>query len=1591
MTYSSVITTDAPQNWFRLADASGSTVVDSGSVGGTASVTGSPLFGQPSAGYIDGNSMYFASGQTITKGITGAQGTTFTVEFWFKRDTAVSGQHDVVRTFNAGSSQYFNISMSATAISVSNSSQYLANTTTHWDGAWHHIGVVCNAGAVNVYVDGVSKGSTTGLFMGTNATSGTTIVYGSGANQLGACWIDEIAYYKKAVTQARLLAHYNEGMTVQSTPVTVTPPAATMSLAAPAVVTSVTSNTTQAVPAIATAVSAPDASVAVSTNITTAVPAVAGSIAAPAVSLSTDSSIAVPAIDTALAMPDVISRAYTDTAVSAPAIEMGSVDAPGGVTTSTEFHRTVTAPAEALSIAMPVPNVYMVNSISVAAPAMTVSLTSVAPVKVEGVNVYVPTQDRGKVGSNYSGTAIEVTAPYLVKFPDITVGKHVTKATLTFTSQTSGSISISLASAAWTESGTTDVGAVAGATIVSPAQGTNGIRSIDVTSLASRWADGTNANYGFVLSWSDTARTIRTREYGATGPSLALVFGDQSHAINEAPVVALDIAAIDASVSTTYAVSNSVPAITAGLGFVGGIGTAINPDFTGEVPAMSVNLFTPVVDVAVRYPVTVDIPSMYVGNLENEPATINLTTNRLAVAPAIKINMKWIGIYMEEADRYLARLNSILASGNNVWYKLGGETAGATRLIDSAGTRYDGYVFGTPDFNIPDGPELRKAAHFDGIDDYLVVGPYTTSGNYDNTQDIRYGDHAVTIEFSIRTTQLDGTVFNAAGGGNGAAAAISQTYFALPAIKNKLNLKNGYLHVIDDMLGTKTLTRSGFISDGEWHHVVMSMPVSTTGKTGLLDDIAPSFIMVDGKIVLARYGLTGGEGWAPYAFMADADFQPSTPVLLSSHPQRGNNVTGYLAGDLRDVIVRLNQYTDIQTAQTTYYEWSDSAVMNPGPMTVSLAGVNPSKVKGNTKRMLAIYGLPTSYNGATGQFTGFEPLNTYKSKWSGFIIQSFEGSIAEFDRNGWHRVLGTSVGAWVFQTPAVFSAGDFVVYPVSITGAGAPSVDGIRNPDAETDSTGQFVDYETGLPRFIDLQNDLSEPITDFDAVTVVNYPWTGPNGYDVPKTGVNNPGTNPLDAPEFGMYQRDMGMTNSEWGVARDNLRDSILEAVYEGVNLWIGEYHMAQHLGFINQIDIHDSGWWYTGEYADNTNFAGRNLDMANLTDVMGAKGTASKWIEGGNGYYSYPQMNIYRRVVSEVPGLTDLPTNEITAMVEGWSKDEWKPNGSFLAYNIDKRPNGLVVGDRVFMDVMFRRETKWDSPTEAGAMTGFEPSKRIQIVSARPQGIVGRVVTSETDFYSGPNGVAVANPYKDNAYTIAVERGSVVRGRPIRGRVFIELMDLGARYAGVQEDKNKMKWNGDNVPGNVAPSNWSFDTRRYKEVKLQNVTTVFSIASSNDAEGSPLKTKEVITNYFSYEEFNTIGYRKPSWHLRGLHWLSLTPDVSGDDFIGYAPAMTVDLRSPAPTASFQKAPLVAVNGAMRLDLEVRQPANYQDGSITERALPMELSLEVRGLGTTAQVPPMVIDLSTVAPVIDADAETLIVYMDNTNTVTLFIKEES
>jgi hypothetical protein len=1275
-------------------------------------------------------------------------------------------------------------------------------------------------------------------------------------------------------------------------------------------------------------------------------------------------------------------------------------------TTVPQVDIAVAPPVMTASLTAPNASVaaYTPVNINVAAPALAVSMDSVTPsVTIQTFVREDVTADKDKV----SGTGTTLNLDNLsgsnnsafFQFPTtVPTGKSRSgignfNFTYTGTSAVGQTYKVQRITSSWVESNATSP------TVVDTSHtGTfvTGLNTVDISEAIAAWESGA-PNYGIAIKITnlvgsgETSWTIPSRENATTAnrpyaqlsvtdvvvpvsvsapvmtlnlTAPAVAASAQRNITNDAPVAALELFAADAGVSTQVSVICTAQAISADLAFIGG--SSFNPDFSATATVMTLGLTSPNARQLIEYNAIIEAPATYLGNLENEPATINLTTNRLTVAPVMNMNMKWVGMYIESADRYLTKIAETV-SAHDLWYRMD-DVAGSTRALDyiSDGTNWkqSGYYFGSPAMQIPDGPQLRKAVHFDGVDDYMIVGPYTMDNqNRDSdTNDVTNG-MAVTVEFSIRTTQQNGVVFVGSGAGDAVIASQSQQYYSTPTLNgNELRIENGELVVANST--TKIRARKN-IADGQWHHIVMAIPSQdqmTATYMNYGSDLPASYIVIDGSPVLVRYGSFLGDSkayggyWLPYTFMARA-------TSVTSDPANGVSVNGLLSGDVRDLIVRYD-YLPRTEAEDIYYEWGNSTILNPEPITLSLDATPPFSVKGNVKKMLAIYGLPYSVSRSFPSL----PLYNYMSALSDLIIENFGGNVNPGTAGG----VGGSTP--VYYTPKSFTWGGYFVVPVNINGKPEMSIDGVLNSD-NTMANGRLVDDTTGMPRFLDLQSDLSaDVVREYDTITVVNYPA------EKQDDGVFTPG---VQAPSWHSKELipfnhlDTAMSDEQYAQAREAFRDSILQAAYDGCNLWIGEYHMAQHLGFIQGYDIHGTGQF---------DIPGRNIHAQDIDNQHLSAGNKVSGAGAGQvDYFSYPQANLFRRIVALVPGLTDLASYEfgLDKMVEGWNSDDYRPNGNYLAYDIVRRESGLQLGDHTRMTAVFEHSKYY------GQTSGYDPylnpRKHFSIVSAQPQGVAGTIIAREQVSYYGPDGVVVDNPFKDNAVTIAAERGTLVRGRAIRGRAFIELMETESDYY-IPEDKDKTLWGG-NRPSAGQVSTWDFDSRRSKEVKA----TVTNTRTVLNKDTGMIEMVSTTTTYLTFEGTTTINHLHVGMHTRGLNWLSEAPAEEAGDVRVYANTLTLNLAAPNATLNKTSSPAIQVVGAMRLDLEVRQPKNFSDGSVTERALPIEMSLELRGLGREIAVPPMSLTVTTPNPTLDVEADLVTVYIDGGRNITLFLKEDN
>lgn len=1519
---------------------------------------------------------------------------TWTMETWFKKanTTDALGYHEVVNSFDTNNqvviygddntghvALWYNFAGGARTKLVGP----LINDTN-----WHHAVAASDGTTVHFYVDGVDIGTTGPAGVGTFGTSTPLWVaaYGTAVNNEN--WhgsIDEVALWKgTALSQARVQAHYIAGGGAIPN-VTVTPPAMTGTL-------------------------------------TEVAPVVAGPVV--------DSTVAVPAMTLSLTEPTPVvtaNQGLTVTNSTGTLAAANTYDFGFGYTIGLQF-ATPTVPAgKRIQSATLVVGVTNQGGFASAGHTFNVK-----------IDRYATTFGTGSITTTHEATGT-LTAPSGAATTEQSV--DVTNIVKDWQSgSTNAGIQLS-----WIVGGTGPTGEYVWIPTASPYTtlqvALEDIPPTPVTVTAPVMTQSMTAPAPSVSAGADVTEIIPPITSTLSAPAPVVVGGTGYTTFSE--VMSASLAIMDPSVSATGNKTVVAPVMTASITDPAASVVIVNPDYTASAPAMVVNLTmpTPVTRIevdAITHAVPVSI------SLETEPATINTVTNVLtAPSPFSLTGLRMVGIYNDAADRYHNIIPTTI-DADDVWYKMN-ESMG-TKATDSsvanvpAGTvklEQDGQFFGTPVFGA-EGPQLRKAVTFNGSTDYLLVGPYSTddSGYYTNTNTLHSAGMDLTVEFSIRTTQLDGTIFNASGGADGALASISQTAFPFPIINGyKLNLSGGYLNIVTPSKTYKVKT--GFVSDGKWHHIVLSVAGNTPAETTnsqFLDDAVSSFLMVDGNPVLVRKGAEFGNGykWIPFSFMADSDFNKVvvdvSKSLVKAGP--GKNVKGYLAGDLSEVVVRLNSNMSEVMSQSVYYEWSDSSVVKAQPIQLSLE-MPKVTAKSNMKKMLAVYGLGWGY----ASNTGF-PLDTYMSTLSGMVIDHMSDGTLGLGPEWPHVIRASSANnpsAYYWKPVAFRLNEELMVYPVSIRGnsslgtAGLQSLNGFIDPDASTDSTGYFVDDTTGLPRFIDLQNDLAVDVTDFDVLTVVNYPWIDPEkGYDMGDSGFGVSSMYPMDGQ---LDQHRIGLTDTEWEDARDALRDSILDAAYNGVSLWIGEIHMAQHLGFIQGFDAHSIGYELYGTTDPVQDLLGANIGILenehaqaldrlhlNRANPVANGNDYLDWLYHaqmdpvvigamlgpGGTYMRTSQLNAYRRVHALMPGLTDLPAYDRTPeQIEAISWNRWLPNGDFWAYNVQKRPNGYQIGDYSEMDVVFLNSLFHGDYGVGGSDTGNNklwPSgdhlRRSVILSAKPQGIVGTVINTEIDGYWGPakvkgdGGTWIPNPYANNAVTIAAEVGSIVRGRPIKGRAFMEFMETSLHNFNIVEDENKDLWMGDSTQGKV--SFWDFDSRRAKEIKVaQTYSYQVSTRSAGSSDGV-MHLIPVTVQYIVSTPVSLIANPHSGWHFKGLHWLGLTPTVDLNDSISYPPAIQVSLVDPTPTVVTEKNEVVTV-AAINAWIELRNPANFAGGDVNEFATPMELAIHMGGLGSINVVPPMTASLSTAAPRIIGDVDLVTVYVDSGTSITLYLKEDN
>lgn len=1223
------------------------------------------------------------------------------------------------------------------------------------------------------------------------------------------------------------------------------------------------------------------------------------------------------------------------------------------------------------------------TSVTAQSPAIVINASAPAPV-VTAVDSTVPVTttynadyDADQYGNNdQTSTSLimqgGIDSAAYIHFPSVTftnpnhvIQSAILRVTEGFSNPSAATISVRRLTAAFTE-GTGSMATVAsvdhGISFNIPQAGSGATGrpyTVDITPIVQAWKDGA-AQHGIALvaTYSSAVNSTENATV-AYRPTLAVTMGP-------VPVVPVTVSvpAITATLTAPNAVSRAgQKTVVTGAGsgsvtmpapvistvktvkvqptaitftqlFAGGISR--NPDQFIHADAMVLSLTSPDVSGRGGSNHLVPIDDVIEINLEMSDSNFsNRLDKRNFVNGAMSLSARMVGIYTESGDRYKTYLPGTLTSLAR-WFPLD-EISGTTAndeaysiVLDSDGDevavgKNDALYVGGPEFNVQ-GPQLRPAVRFDGVDDYLSTGQVAPVGA------------SLNLEFSIKTTQQNGTFLT----GTGSSREYIRLIDGELVFENRSGLRN---HI------------NKYIADGEWHHVVIVLEHYLENMTN-----QRTFAVVDGNLEFTRY-------------LMDIDEDRLMPTAVMAQVI-GSTASDHLAGELADFIIRAGSPLTVSQAQKLYYEWSEATLVSPEPITINLS-VGQPKVIGSVKKMLVLYGAGHSPDPAN--FTYYSIFAAY-----GLSIQEYYNKTGnrEFPI---HKDKGSLFRSPNQETPRPFMMHGHLVYAAGIAGGTYRSAPGVIKPESLdiNNPAGYFIDDKTGEARFLNLQDDLVGGPEEYDVITVMNYP---PERSNIPVTYEGIVPTRfgePIDI-EYPMVSNPLSGIGapSNYPYERDRFRDSLLEAAYDGANLWIPEAHAAAHLGLITGYDKHYTyGQWNTNLDDPGSPHVTYNLRAAELDEAHGVANPIEGGLEGlgrNYDYRGYYQANAHRLVVATEPGLTDIPSWEYGERIDRDMYDWLKPHAKITAYEA-KYYDHFSVGDRVAMNMSYGQTTYYNN-------TGLGVP-RIYIMSARPEGIVGKIITKEVDYYYTWNTTApVTNPWRNNAYTIAAERGSVVRGRAIGGRIFMEFMDARSLEGSIAVDRKQFyeKWL---AGGNAAVQNvWAYDERRYREVVVLITRTRLA------KRGEDFTEVNDETYYSDFENSDLMGVPYVSMTARGLNWLGEAEELPLGDAKVYAPAMTMNVTAPSVKSTQGRNIVNAITGTMTLTADFIEPASVDNPDYSTRALPMVLSVEMRGAGKAIKVVGA-IELSLTATSNTTgrgDGERIYVYINAENSATLYIKED-
>lgn len=226
MSYQSEVLADGPALYWRLDEASGTTVADASGHSRGGVMAGSGTFGSPSLlpGDPSGKSFKANSSHITADAYSPYAAATRTLEAWINLDAAGSYDQILGGETAGGCPTLDSFPGSPTVLRWWNGTGTVAWNNVITRGAAHHIALIYNdvTRVAELYVDGSSCGTQTlpGVYPAGYIGQKLRVCYsGVGGSYFMAGFMDEFAVYEAALSAARIQAHYTAGTSTGPAPV----------------------------------------------------------------------------------------------------------------------------------------------------------------------------------------------------------------------------------------------------------------------------------------------------------------------------------------------------------------------------------------------------------------------------------------------------------------------------------------------------------------------------------------------------------------------------------------------------------------------------------------------------------------------------------------------------------------------------------------------------------------------------------------------------------------------------------------------------------------------------------------------------------------------------------------------------------------------------------------------------------------------------------------------------------------------------------------------------------------------------------------------------------------------------------------------------------------------------------------------------------------------------------------------------------------------------------------------------------------------------------------------------------------------------